>query len=132
MERCEVWKEQTVWSNNSKWETAICAQSCVRANKRNYPGEISGDDICDNPICVNPNHLKLGTQKDNIIDMVNKGRNEPNRGESSKKAKLTNEKVLELRRLREEGYSYPKLSRMFGIAESTVVYVVKRRTWNHI
>jgi len=52
---------------------------------------------CDNPACVNPNHLFLGTNSENIQDMYNKGRGRCPKGENTKKAKLTNSQVIEIR-----------------------------------
>lgn len=54
------------------------------------------------------------------------------RGEKNGRSKLTSEQVLEIRNLREDGYSYGKLSLKFGIAKSSVADIVKRKKWNHI
>lgn len=48
---------------------------------------------CDNPPCINPTHLFLGTQVDNVVDMLKKGRHAAARGELSGRAKLTEEQV---------------------------------------
>ena len=51
---------------------------------------------CDNPSCVNPDHLFLGTQQDNVTDMIQKNRHN-HRGEANGKAKLNDDKVREIR-----------------------------------
>src|SRR3990167_5845661 len=67
-------------------------------------GEIPSDKIlmhtCDNPGCVNPRHLRVGTFLDNARDMVTKGRKvtSDQRGESNPRAKLTNSQVLSIHR----------------------------------
>lgn len=105
---------------------------------------------CDNPPCVNPKHLFLGTQLDNVRDYIAKGldiktrargdrhgrRVHPEtcpRGESSGKARLTNAKVLEMRRrFANEGVTKTQLSRELGVALSTVHDVITGRTWSHL
>lgn len=93
---------------------------------------------CDNKACVNPNHLFLGTQKDNVHDMMRKGRDPFRRsypglkGELSGKAKLSEKKVIEIRKLYSEGCSVLKLSKIFGTSGSNIVHIVKRHTWRHI
>lgn len=54
------------------------------------------------------------------------------RGEENGRSKLTSNQVLEIRRLRESGYSYGRLSLKFGIAKSTVSDIIKRKKWQHI
>jgi hypothetical protein len=87
---------------------------------------------CDNPPCTNPDHLFLGTRKDNARDMRNKGRHPDQYGEKSSRAKLTIAQVIELRNLRESGMSYRKLGKMFGIAAPNAWRIVKREHWKTI
>jgi HNH endonuclease len=89
---------------------------------------------CDVRSCVNPDHLWLGTAKDNSQDCSRKGRNYiPGCvGEDHGGSIMTEDKVRELRRLREDGYNYPKLSKEFGISKATVCQIVRRKTWKHI
>lgn len=93
---------------------------------------------CDNPPCVNPKHLFLGTHKDNTDDNMKKGRHAmkmgPNlakRGEESGKSKLTEKQVLKIRSLQgiKEG---PELAEMFKVDQSNIYQIFKRRTWKHI
>jgi hypothetical protein len=73
---------------------------------------------CDNKICVNPKHLFLGTQMENIRDKISKGR-QPN-GEKHYKHKLTTDQVDELRQKHSEGRTQASLALEFGIAFQTV------------
>lgn len=88
---------------------------------------------CDNPACVNPNHLFLGTNQDNMIDMVKKGRNSPRRGVKNNKAKLTPDKVRKIRSLYREGeLSQYAIAKMFGVGQPCIKDVVNHNTWRHI
>ncbi len=85
---------------------------------------------CDNPGCVNPEHLFLGTSKDNSQDMVNKGRQE--KGESHHSAVLTEVDVRVVRKLFKEGWSQSAIGRMFDCDHKNIAAIVQRRTWKHI
>jgi hypothetical protein len=78
---------------------------------------------CDNPACVNPKHLFLGTDQDNMDDMEVKGR-----------AKLTEEQVIEIRRLYalENHLSQDKLGILFGVSDVTICRVTSKKHWKHI
>jgi hypothetical protein len=82
---------------------------------------------CDTPLCVNPAHLREGTQKENIADVSARGRmgrrgKNPNpvRGERHWKAKLTSAQVAEMRSRRGRGETLQKIAAAFGISESHV------------
>lgn len=86
---------------------------------------------CDNPPCVAPCHLFVGTNADNMADMIAKGRQ--SRGESHGFARLTEAKVREIRERYERGGVFQhELAREYGVSRGTVQYVVERRTWKHV
>lgn len=87
---------------------------------------------CDNPGCVNPAHLFLGTQADNIRDSVNKGRCIRASGEKSGKSKLTEAQVVKIRTGYSEGTRIVDLAKEFGVAWTTIFAVVHRHTWANI
>lgn len=93
---------------------------------------------CDNPPCINPKHLFLGTPADNMRDRDEKGHHarcaphHVRRGEENYLTKLTSQQVLEIRQLHEQGMSYSRLVRMFGIGKSTVADICTRKRWQHI
>jgi len=94
----------------------------------------AGIDVChrcDNPACVNPQHLFLGTHRDNMRDMAIKGRAHGGGliGERNGFSKLTWTKVEEIRRLRIDGLSEPKLAAIFGVHHSTIHYVLTGQSW---
>jgi hypothetical protein len=77
---------------------------------------------CDNPRCVNPDHLRAGTQRDNVIDMHQKGR--------GGRSVLGAEEVQEIRRLHASGVGIDRLSSMYDIGSFTVQSVLSGRTWS--
>jgi hypothetical protein len=85
---------------------------------------------CDNPCCVRPDHLFLGTKKANTRDMLRKGREA--RGERHGVSKLTAGKVLEACRLREEGMTYAAIGARLGVNRTAVYKVIKRKRWGHV
>lgn len=86
---------------------------------------------CDNPSCVNPSHLFAGTSNDNIADKMKKGRAWACSGEDNPNAKLTNNQVVEIRRLyKAGGYSQRKLAKKFKISQNNVYKILKNKTRN--
>lgn len=85
---------------------------------------------CDNPPCCNPEHLFLGTHRENTDDMIQKGRSTA--GERSGNAKLTNDEVRAMRNQHVQGVPIPELAKRFGISATNAHSVVRRRTWRHI
>ena len=85
---------------------------------------------CDNRKCYNIEHLSLGTHKENMQDMVNKGRSVSFKGMEQTNAKLTDSDVLAIRAT--TGISQRKLAAMYGIAQSTLSSILLRKSWRHI
>lgn len=87
---------------------------------------------CDNPSCVNPKHLFLGTVKDNMLDKVRKGRSNPPTGTRQWKSKLDNKKVLKIRSLYlKANLSQEEIGKRYGIGQSNVSYIINH-TWKHV
>jgi HNH endonuclease len=87
---------------------------------------------CDNPICVNPRHLWLGTNDDNVRDRDEKGRRADTHGEHNPNAQLNSGKIQEIRDLYGTG-KYHKLSktlaRKFGVKPITIYKIVTNKIW---
>lgn len=86
---------------------------------------------CDNRACVNPEHLFLGTQADNVHDMVSKGRHVVHRsfGEANPMAKLTREQVAAIRSAVDAGVTQRSLCQPYGVSPMTISRIVRRQAW---
>ncbi len=94
------------------------------------PGERCVCHHCDNGLCVNVDHLFIGSHGDNMRDMEKKGRSLHLSGEEHGRAKLNWEEVRQIRRLHKSGKAIRAIARMFPfINRQTVSAVVKFQTW---
>lgn len=94
---------------------------------------------CDNPPCVNPNHLFLGTKADNNVDMAAKGRHKSQihpelilKGEECSWAKLSEANVLEIRKEYSKGTSVKFLAERFEVKPITIYMILQRKRWRHL
>lgn len=89
---------------------------------------------CDNPRCVRPGHLFVGTHRENMDDRDAKGRGEGSihRGSANGVAKFTEEQVREIRDLHARGIGTYRLAKMYGVYLTTIQRMVRRETWKHV
>ena len=88
---------------------------------------------CDNPPCCNPYHLFEGTRVDNVEDMDMKGRRGASRGVEQHSAKLTDKKVLKIKRMFASGkYLKRELGSMFGVTPENIGHIIRGKTWKHL
>lgn len=108
--------------------------SAHRLSYQIYVGEIpEGYEIChkcDNPSCINPNHLFAGTRQDNIDDRERKHRNVVKIGEEQPRAKLTKKDVKNARYERAfKGVSFNALASKYGVSKTTIQNAINGVTW---
>lgn len=85
---------------------------------------------CDNRRCVNPDHLFVGTQLDNIQDMKEKGR--ARKGVTHFWAKINPAIVANMRSDRASGQTFKSIAEKYGVDEKTAWHAIKGRTWRHV
>lgn len=89
---------------------------------------------CDNPSCWNPDHLLVGTHKDNAADKMERGRH-PRiaiRGSACPHSKLTEEDIPVIRQLRRDGMSFGAIGTRYGISPNAVWAIMTGKTWGHV
>lgn len=87
---------------------------------------------CDNPACVNPFHLFLGTQTDNMRDMISKGRGANVAGSNNPRATITDRVVTEIRDMWDKGVSTNQISELLNVSMHTIHNILSGRTWTHL
>jgi len=140
-------KTETCWnwmaSTNHGYGNVKILKKSIRAHRYSYfihNNEMNQDlcvlHKCDNTICVNPEHLFLGTQIENIEDMYSKNRAKPflgairAKGENAGRAKLTNKQVEQIRRLKLKGKQTQKeISEKYNVSQMCISKIIKNKTY---
>lgn len=89
---------------------------------------------CDNPSCVNPDHLFIGTNSDNMRDSWGKGRmNSPYvPGEAHLNAKLTTKNVVFIKKMYKKPYTQDQLANKFNVSRRTISFILSGERWKHV
>lgn len=140
-ETCWIWTK----SKNNKGYGCTVRHNGKRAYAHRVSFELAFEEPklfvlhkCDTPACVRPDHLFEGTQKANMRDCIEKGRfragenSNPNIGEDCHNAKLTADKVREIRLLYKSGNSLSQIAKKFGVSAGTIHPVIHHKTWKHV
>lgn len=127
-ENCWLWTGATT---DSRYGIVSVNRQLIRAHRLSYlivHGSIVASKYClhrcDEPRCVNPRHLTLGNARDNVRDMVQKGR--------GSNRKLNADIVRAIRAQHAAGVSFRELAIRHSVAASTVFAVTSRRTWRNV
>lgn len=135
---CWLWQAGLTHSGYGQFSLGGRKGKHIPAHRYSYTianGEIpSGLFVChrcDNPLCVNPNHLFVGTHVDNVQDMVSKGRQQ--KAERHGNRKLTVKQVQCIRdRYAQGGITLKELGDEFGVSEATISLTVRRIHWKSV
>lgn len=136
-EGCWIW---TGWKKNGRYGTFSLSGKHIQAHRLSWewangpiPEGLCVLHRCDNPACVNPDHLFLGTHADNMRDMIAKGRRKfaPPTGTAHWRAKLDPDKVRIIRRWR-GSRTAESTAEAFGVSHATIEDVWAGRTWGHV
>jgi hypothetical protein len=133
---CWNWTAGTCTNGYGNFKANVSAIKTTRASRYVYatrisqiPSGLSVCHKCDNRRCVNPNHLFLGTAKDNAIDKSKKGRCQDHRGEKHPEHKLTTPNVIEIIA---SNATYSSMSAKFGVSKGLIGHIKAGRAWKHV
>lgn len=125
---CWIWRER--WRRKGGYGMFVIGRKRCIASRVSYElfnGPITDGlfvcHTCDNPSCVNPKHLWLGTNQDNMIDMTQKGRQD---------CKLDPKQVIEIRKLYDDGCSLVKLCELYNMSSGAIRKLLLRKSWKHV
>lgn len=130
---CWIWKSKSpsravFWHNSRSFVAARVMWELMHGS---IPVGLCVCHHCDNPRCVNPDHLFLGTYADNVADKKRKGRQA--RGETHGTAKLSAKQVVEIRRQYfVNGVPLQTLAEKFNMHFSQIWHIVRRVQWDHL
>lgn len=132
-DECWLWTAGVFWDGYGRFKLNGKQRKAHRMSLELAIGKQTANVLhsCNNPRCVNPKHLRYGTQKDNVADMMAAKRNVSRKGEKHHKAKLTKCDVLAIRVLCKTRQQ-SDVAKQFGITDGHVNNIVKRRCWNHV
>lgn len=129
LDGCWIWKASLSGQNGYGFFRIGKKEGCTTAHRFSYtldkgiiPEGMLVCHSCDKPTCVNPNHLFLGTHRDNAIDRQNKGR-------GSAPRKLT---LKQVKRIKSSTISQSKLALQFKVSRATIAHIQYGQTWAHI
>jgi len=118
---------------------------CYLAYRGQIPHGLCVCHTCDNRVCINPDHLWIGTNQENAQDMGRKGRTGLQRhpeqaklirmkqiGEQHPQAKLTNEAVRAIRKQVLAGKRTHEIANQYGVSQDTISRVGKKESWSHV
>lgn len=141
MTSCWLWAGPTAAGGYGYFKYDGRVQKAHRVSWALHNGYMPNRDIkvchrCDTPACVNPDHLWLGTQADNVADMVAKGRNRPPPpcyGSKNPGAVLDEDTVWAIRHMIKNGsFTQPQIRASYGVAQMTINRIARYETWPHV
>lgn len=136
------------WKNSGGYGKFSIYKKYITAHRFSYlyfighlPDEMCVCHHCDNPGCVNPKHLFLGTRSENMKDMANKGRHPnkkgipltiDNRGSNHVFAKLDEAKVKDIKIKLSKGIKGSIIAREYGVVEQIIYEIKNNKNWKHV
>lgn len=139
-DECLVWPGMKEKAGYGRWYVGSLKKKAHRVIYCQHHGiqlsDIEGRVLrhtCDNRPCVNPKHLVLGTQKENISDMYLRGRQQDNRGIKHHQAKLSDREVLEISDVCAAGAMTQKeIGKAYGVSQKAIWCIANKTKWKHL
>lgn len=118
--------------SNTKWGTNLAHRiAFMVSNGYQIPDGLLACHSCDNPRCVNPNHIFIGTNRENILDSSRKGRLA--KGERAYHSKLTEQDVRNIHTLYSvDKKSSKQISKIYNVSMQSIMDILKGKSWKHL
>lgn len=140
---CWMWKRKPSRGNKRQYGSFSVFKKVSSAAHRaswvlhfgNIPEGVEVCHKCDNPMCVNPDHLFLGTHKENMTDMVKKERQGPRfpkRGNENNFNRFSVDDILKIRALYQEGWYQKDIAKIFKTHQTTISGMICCQNWKHL
>lgn len=131
---CLIWKGAKTWNGYGRLSINNEAKLAHRvawelSNQQEIPDGMVICHSCDTRDCINPEHLFLGTYKDNMEDMVSKGRKASKKGERNGRSKLTENDVSDIRLLLCFGMRQSDVAKEYHVTRATICDIKHNRLW---
>lgn len=110
----------------------ISSRASYTLFKGQIPDELFVLHSCDNRICVNPEHLSVGTHQENMNDMKSKGRQANQNGENHGNNKLMDCDICEILVLNSFGFTNIEIAKQFKVSDGLISMIVNKKRWAHI
>ena len=117
---------------NGKKTDVLVHRESYRLLKGEIPDGMCVLHKCDNPACINPEHLRIGTNKENTQDCVKKGRFCNGHLRAKASGKLTEDQVIEIREMNKNGINKKEIMEKFGISIHHLNGILAYRFWKYI
>ncbi len=135
--KCWIWNGDIRPSRSGEYGDIRVRGKHIRAHRAAWmiergpiPDNFVVGHECDNPRCVNPLHLFIGTQRENILDMNKKGRQA--RGEWNGNSTFSEDEIRSIRTRYSNGETQKEIGATFGVRQTTISRIVTGRSWKHI
>ena len=126
-------QEKRIWAHNNRQQKERNPQNRCGTFVGPIPEGMEVCHRCDNPCCVNPEHLFVGTRQDNVDDREAKGRNHPPKDSRNGRAKLSEADVISARWEKiHKNISYQKLADKYGVSKRTMQDAINGKHWAHL
>lgn len=126
---CHLWTGRLDRDGYGTWGKDLAHRVVFRHFKGDIPKGMVIRHTCDNPSCVNPEHLLMGTQKENVRDCIARGRRGEDRGLNIGNRKLSVEDAKVIIALRNAGHTFESIAQKFGVSGTLIQLVVKGKHW---
>jgi hypothetical protein len=128
MSGCWLWMGSMLWNGYGRYKNVKAHRLAWEIFNGPVPSSLFVLHRCDTRLCVNPDHLFLGSTADNMADKVRKGRQAM--GSKNGQSKLTEEQVRHIREL-SASLQLAELAKKFGVCKTTIYYIVSGQRWSH-